>query len=100
MARNSLVAVSNTIPSSLRRQNLLDTALPALAAPPLAAPHSLPATGFSFLHLSLLPTILPSKLITLFLIPECAQPAFRFNREESHVSIRLDDDVFYLFEQK
>ena len=38
----------------------LDTALPVLAAP-----HSLPA-----------------------LIPECAQPAFCLNREESHVSIR------------
>ena len=32
---------------------------------------------------------LRAKLITLFLIPECAQPAFRLNREESHVSIHL-----------
>ena len=31
---------------------------------------------------------LPSSKITLFLIPECAQPALCLNREESHVSIR------------
>jgi hypothetical protein len=27
--------------------------------------------------------------LTLFLVPECAQPAFCFTREESHVSISL-----------
>ena len=48
MAGNSLDAMSNPIPFSLGRQNLLDTALPVLAAP-----HSLPATGFSVLRLSL-----------------------------------------------
>jgi hypothetical protein len=70
----------------------LDTALPVLAAP-----HSLPATRFLFLHLSLLPTTLPSsKLITLFLIPECAQPAFRLNREESHVPVRFPVHIDFL----
>ena len=57
------------------------------ALPVLAAPHSLPATGFSILHLSH-PQHLPSSKIRLFLIPECAQPALCLNCEESHVSIR------------
>ena len=39
---------------------------------------------------------LPSLLITLFLIPECAQPVFRFNREEFHVSIRLPMHIDFL----
>jgi len=36
------------------------------------------------------------KLITLLLIPECAQPPFRFNREEFHVSIRLPMRIDFL----
>ena len=58
----------------------LDTTLPVLAAP-----HSLPATGFSFLHLSLLPIILPSSKIDYTLLDPrvCPTCCFRFNREES-----------------
>jgi hypothetical protein len=40
--------------------------------------------------------LLRAKLITLFLIPECAQPAFRLNREESHVSIRVPERIDFL----
>jgi len=65
----------------------LDTALPVLAAP-----HSLPSAGFSFLHLSLLPTILDCTPLG----PKCAQPAFCLNREEFHVSIRLPMHVDFL----
>jgi hypothetical protein len=70
----------------------LDTALPVLAAP-----HSPPATGFSFLHLSLLPITLPSSKIDYTLLdPKVAQPAFRLNREESHLSIRLPMHLDFL----
>jgi len=83
-----LVAVSSPIPSSLRRQKIfLDTALPLLAAH-----HSLPATGFSFLHLSLLSTTLPSSKIDYTLLDPRVCPT-RFpsslNREESRVPIRF-----------
>jgi hypothetical protein len=103
MARNSwsLVAVSNPIPSSLRRQNLsvLDTALPVLAAV-LAAPpmmiRFLPLDFHFFISRCFPQLLLRAKLITLFLIPECAQPAFGLNREESHVSIRLPMHIDFL----
>ena len=61
----------------------LDTALPVRAAP-----HSLPATGFSFLHLSLLPTASSFEQNYTFLDPRVCPPALCLNREESHVSIR------------
>jgi hypothetical protein len=73
------VAVStDTIHPVFAARIFFDTALPLLADP-----HSLPATGFS----SRFPQLfLRARLITLFLIPECVQPPFRLNREESHAS--------------
>jgi hypothetical protein len=92
MPRNSLDAVSNPVPSSYVARFFLDDVLPLLAAPH----HSLPATSFSFLDLSLLSTTLPSsKIDELFLIghpsliPKCVQPAIRLNREEFHVTVEL-----------
>ena len=40
--------------------------------------------------------VLRAELRTLFLIPECTQPAFCLNREEFHVPVRLPMHVDFL----
>ncbi len=95
MSRNSLdqlVAVSNPIPSSLRRQNLSWHYSSGTGCPSFSA-----SLDFHFLISHDFPQLfLRAKLITLFLIPECAQHDFRFNREEFHVSIRLPMHIDFL----
>ena len=46
------------------------------------------ARNFHFLLFRFFPQlVLRAELRTLFLIPECTQPAFRLNREELHVPV-------------